>query len=265
LQPGIFSGIVTFTPDNTTINPVSVPVTMVVGCGTSGCAAPAPGVAAVTNAASFHVGASPTAAQTLFGSFLATSTQTAATYPLPTSLVGTSVLVNGIVAPLYYVSPSQINFQMPSATGTGSAQVQVTRNGQSSSLTSSVTSLQPGLYVYENLRAKALNQDLTLHTPQTPIPAGSYVILYLTGMGSTTPPVADGQPAPANPLAILNGRVQVTVGGLPANVSFAGLAPGFAGLVQVNAQIPAGFAPGDEPVFVSINGVASNTGLITVK
>jgi adhesin/invasin len=265
LQPGIYSGFVTFTPDDTTISPVSIPVTMVVGCGTSGCAAPPPVVAAVTNAASFHIGGSPGGAHTIFGAYLSSSTQTAATFPLPLSLGGTSLLVNGIAAPLYFVSPSQINFQMPSSTGTGPAQVQVTLNGQSSSLTSSITSVQPGLYVDENLRAKALNQDLSFHTPQTPIPAGGYVVLYLTGLGPTTPPVPDGQPAPLSPLATLNGRVQATVGGLPANVAFGGLAPGFAGLIQVNAQIPSGLTPGDQPVFVTINGVASNTGLITVK
>jgi adhesin/invasin len=176
------------------------------------------------------------------------------------------VTVNGVVAPLYYVSPTQINFQMPAATASGSAQIAVVSStGQGSAPAPLITPVQPGLYVDANLRAKALNQNLTVHTPQTPIPAGNYVILYLTGMGPTTPPVADGQPAPTSPLAVLNGSVQATVGGIPANVSFAGLAPGFAGLIQVNAQIPNGLAPGDQPVFVTINGVASNAGLITVK
>jgi adhesin/invasin len=192
--------------------------------------------------------------------------QSASGYPLPTSLAGTSVLVNGIAAHLIYVSPSQINFQMPSATAEGSASIVVTTNaGSSSAVTPPITPVQPGLYVYPDLRAKALNEDLTLHTAQTPIAAGQYVVLYLTGLGPTTPAVPDGQPTPANPLAYVNGTVQATIGGRPATVAFAGLAPGFAGLVQVNAQIPTGLSPGDQPVFVSVNGVATNTGLITVK
>jgi adhesin/invasin len=266
LQPGVYSGVVVLTPDDSSISPVSVIVTLVVGCGSSGCPPPTPAGHAVTNAASFHSGGSPGAAQTIFGSYLASSTQTASTYPLPTSLAGTSVMVNGIAAPLFYVSPSQINFQMPSATGEGSSHIVVTTNGGSSSaVTPSIAPVQPGLYIYPDLRAKALNQDLTLHTAQTPIAAGQYVVLYLTGFGPTTPPVPDGQPAPSNPLAYVNGAVQATIGGLPAPVAFAGLAPGFVGLVQVNAQIPSGLSPGDQPVFVSVNGVPSNAGVITVK
>jgi adhesin/invasin len=266
MQPGIFSGFVTFTPDDTSISPVSVPVTLVVGCGASGCPAPPPVGVTVTNAASFQRGGSPSAAQTIFGSYLAATTQTATTYPLPTTLAGSSVLVNGIAAPLFYVSPSQINFQMPSATAPGSAQIAVMSGARlSAPLTPLITRVQPGMYVLENLRAKALNQDLTTHTPQTPIPAGAYVVLYVTGMGPTAPPVADGQPAPANPPAILNGNVQATVGGRPAYVAFAGLAPGYVALIQVNIQIPTGLTPGDQPVFVTVNGVPTNAGLITVK
>jgi len=266
LLTGVFSGFVTFTPNDPAISPVSVPVTLVVGCGTSGCSVPPPVGSAVTNSASFSPGGSPSGVQTIFGSYLAASTQTATTFPLPTSLAGTTVLVDGVLAPLYYVSPSQINFQMPSATSPGSAHVTVmTLAGLSSPVTPVITAVQPGLYVYQNLRAKALNQDLTLHTPQTPIPAGGYVVLYTSGMGPTTPSVADGQPAPSSPLAVLNGSVRATVGGVDAYVQFAGLTPGLAGLIQMNIQIPAGLAPGDQPVFVTVNGVPTNAGLITVK
>jgi adhesin/invasin len=265
LSAGIFTGVITFTPNDITISPVSVPVTLVVGCGASACPTPPPAALSITNSASFHAGGSPGEIQTIFGSYLAGSIRSATTYPLPTSLAGSQVLVNGTAVPLFFVSPGQINFQMPSA-ATGSVRVEVaTGTPPNSALTLQLTAVQPGLFVYQNLRAKALNQDLTLHTPQTPIPAGNYVVLYLTGMGPTTPPVPDGQPAPFNPLATLNGRVQVTIGGLPANVSFAGLTPGLSGTTQVNAQIPSGLAAGDQPVFVTVNGVPSNAGLITVK
>jgi adhesin/invasin len=266
LQPGVYSAVVTVTPDDTSINPVSVAVTLLIGCGAGGCPSPAPVGVAVTNAASFHLGSSPGGAHTIFGSYLATSTQTAATLPLPTSLAGTSVLVNGIPAPLFFVSPGQINFQMPSGTAPESVPVVVTTSaGSSSGLKAAVTPVQPGLFVYPNLRARALNQDLSLHTPQTPIGAGEFVVLYLTGLGPTTPAVTDGQPAPVSPLAVLNGSVSATVGGVPATVHFAGLAPGFVGLIQVNAQIPPGLSPGDQPVFVTINGSPSNAGVITVR
>jgi adhesin/invasin len=266
LQPGIYAGFVSIIPSDAGIPPVLVSITFVVGCGAAGCPPPQPAGFLVANAASFRPGGAPGATETLFGSYLAQEAQTAASYPLPVSLGGTKVLVNGVAAPLYYVSPSQINFQMPSATSLGQARVEVvTDGGTSSPLTPFITLAQPGMYVDEDRRASALNQDHSLHTPQTPIPAGSIAILYLTGMGPATPSVPDGQPAPASPLSFLDGAVQAIVGSVRANVQFAGLAPGYVGLVQVNVQIPTGLTPGDQPVFVTINGLPANAGLITVK
>jgi adhesin/invasin len=66
-------------------------------------------------------------------------------------------------------------------------------------------------------------------------------------------------------LSLINGLVQVSIGGQSAQVTYQGLAPGFAGLAQLNVIVPAGLTPGDQPVFVSVNGVPSNAGLITVK
>jgi uncharacterized protein (TIGR03437 family) len=74
-----------------------------------------------------------------------------------------------------------------------------------------------------------------------------------------------GAPAPSSPLAIVNGQVEVTIGGRPAEVVFAGLAPGYAGLTQINLRIPDGLSPGDQPVFIAINGVANNAGFVSVR
>jgi len=100
---------------------------------------------------------------------------------------------------------------------------------------------------------------------RTPQPAGAQIVLFFTGQGPISPPLADGTAAPAAPLSLITGMVQVMIGGKPAEVSYAGVAPGFAGLSQINAIIPEGLAAGDQPVFVTVNGVASNAGLITVK
>lgn len=70
---------------------------------------------------------------------------------------------------------------------------------------------------------------------------------------------------PKTPLSLITGTVQVSIGGQPAQVTYQGVAPGFAGLGQINAIVPAGLADGDQPAFVTVNGVASNAGLITVK
>ena len=87
----------------------------------------------------------------------------------------------------------------------------------------------------------------------------------MTGQGPVTPPVGDGEPAPASPLSIINAPVQVTIGGEPGQVPYQGLAPGFAGLAQLNVIVPSGLTPGDQSVFITINGLPSNAGIITVK
>jgi uncharacterized protein (TIGR03437 family) len=97
--------------------------------------------------------------------------------------------------------------------------------------------------------------------------AEDVVQIFATGLGITAPTVASGQPAPsAEPLARVSVAVQATVGGVPATVQFAGLAPGFVGLCQVNVQIPQGVMPGtDVPLVLLQNGVPSNTVTLSVR
>jgi adhesin/invasin len=269
LSQGIYNGSVLFTPTDPTTNSVAAPVTLVIGCGQGGCGSLPATITSVANAASFHPGGAPRAAMTIFGTNLSDATYQAVTYPLPTQLGPTSVTVNGSLVPLYYASPTQINFQMPSSAPPSSVQVGVI-NGFSRARTAqdqatNLTVVDPGLFVNPGNRAAALNQDLTPHTPATPVPAGGYILLYMTGGGPVSPPLPDGTAAPSSPPSLLTGNVQVSIGGKPAQVTFAGVAPGFAGLSQINAIVPSGLAAGDQPVFVTVNGVSSNAGLITVK
>ena len=205
----------------------------------------------------------------IFGTNLADGTYQAHAYPLPTQLGPTSVTVNGNLVPLFYASPTQINFEMPIGAPATNVQVGVTngftRLRAAQEHTAGLTVVDPGLFVTAGNRASALNQDLSVHTAATPQPAGAFIVLYLTGQGPISPPIPDGAAAPAAPLSLITGVVQVAIGGKPAQLAYAGAAPGFAGLSQINVMIPAGLAAGDQPVFVSINGVSSNAGLITVK
>lgn len=91
--------------------------------------------------------------------------------------------------------------------------------------------------------------------------------MYCTGLGATQPAVKSGEAAPSSePLARVTTTVTATVGGQAATVQFAGLAPGFVGLYQVNVQIPAGVAPGSSmPLVLSQNGVPSNTVTLALK
>jgi adhesin/invasin len=271
LSQGTYSGSVLFTPNDSSINSVAVPVNLLVACGQGGCTGFAifPVILSVVNAASFHPGGAPRAIMTIFGTNLSDGIYQAPSYPLPTQLGSTSVTVNGTVVPLYYASPTQINFQAPSSAPPTTVQIAVI-NGfpglrAPQDQTTELTAVQPGLFVTTGNRAAALNQDLSTHTAATPVPAGGTILLYMTGGGATSPPLPDGTAAPASPLSSLTGNVQVSIGGKPAQVTFAGAAPRYAGLAQINVIIPGGLAAGDQPVFVSVDGVPSNAGLITVK
>ncbi len=272
LANGVYDGSVLFIPTDNTVNSLAVPVTLIVGCGQGGCQLQ-PTILTVVNGASFQPGGAPRAIMTIFGTNLSDAIYLASSYPLPTLLGPTSVTVNGTAAPLFFASPTQINFQMPGGSPTSTIQVVVSNQATASSRAlrasqghaSALTVVDPGLFVTPDKRASALNGDLSPHTAATPIPAGGSVILFMTGEGPVTPAVADGEPAPVNPLSIVNAPVQVTIGGASAQVTYQGLAPGYAGLAQINAIVPSGLMPGDQPVFITINGIPSNSGVITVK
>ncbi len=272
LANGVYDGSVLFTPTDNAVNSVALPVTLIVGCGQGGCQLQ-PTILTVVNGASFQPGGAPGAIMTIFGTNLSDAIYQASSYPLPTQLGPTSVTVNGMLAPLFFASPTQINFQMPGSSPTSAIQVVVNNQATVSSRalrasqahSTALTIVDPGLFVTPDNRAAALNGDSSPHTAATPIPAGGSVILFATGEGPVTPAVPDGAPAPVNPLSIINAPVQVTIGGKSAQVTYQGLAPGYAGLAQINAIVPSGLMPGDQPVFITINGVPSNSGVITVK
>ncbi|MBZ5595662.1 MAG: hypothetical protein LAP39_25770 [Acidobacteriia bacterium] len=95
--------------------------------------------------------------------------------------------------------------------------------------------------------------------------AGDVIVVYCAGLGTVTAPVASGAAAPADPLSRTVTPV-VTIGGLPAQVMFSGLTPGYAGLYQVNAVVPAGVTPGDDvPLVLTIAGQASPAVTIAVR
>lgn len=273
LASGVYDGSVLFTPAESGINPVAVPVTLIVDCSQGGCQLQ-PAILSVVNGASFQPGGAPRAILTIFGTNLSDAAYQATSYPLPTQLGPTSVMVNGALVPLFYASPAQINFQMPGGAPIDTVQIVVNNSavaGGARALhaspphSSPLTAVDTGLFVTSDKRAAALNVDLSPHTAATPVPAGGYIILFITGAGAISPPLPDGTAAPVSPLSLINAPVQVTIGGQPAQVTYQGVAPGFAGLEQLNVIVPAGLTPGDQPTFVTINGRPSNAAVITTK
>ncbi len=200
----------------------------------------------VTNAASSAPPGNPIAPGeyiTIYGSGLASGSETAKP-PYPPSLNGVSVLINGRQAPLYFVSPGQINALVPYATqGPQAAIVVETGNGgRSNTVTVPVAPTAPGVFSQDlsgSGPGAILHADYSLVTPARPAHPGETVLVYLTGLGAVNPGVADGTAGGGNPLSLVAAPLAVYVGGSPASVQFAGLAPGFPGLYQINITIPA--------------------------
>ena len=218
----------------------------------------------VVNAASFATRISPGALATVFGSNFALTNAGAQT-PLPTSVQGVSVNVNGQLAPVLYVTSTQVNFQVPWETALGPATVTVAVNGgASNAVTVNVLGAAPGLFSSSSGQAIVQNSDYTLNGPSNPAKAGSTIMAYLSGSGTVSPAVADGAAAPSNTLVYLNSASSATIGSSTAQVSFAGLAPGFVGLVQMNIVVPSDLPTGNYPLIVTIGSETSNPATISV-
>jgi uncharacterized protein (TIGR03437 family) len=222
----------------------------------------------VANAASYQAQISPGALASVFGTGFGggPAVSPSASPTLPANVGGVSVMVNNQAAPLYYVSPGQINFQVPWETQVGTASVIVTVNGGSSNtVTVPAVSAGPGLFVSGGAAIVQNFPDYSLNGPSSPAPGGSTIIAYLTGSGPVAPATSDGALAPSSPLATSTASWGATVGTAAAKVSFIGLTPGFVGLVQANIVVPTGLAPGNYPLTVTIGGQTSNAGAISVK
>ena len=212
----------------------------------------------------------------LFGEFLTDNIYAAPGAPLPTTLGGVRVLVNGLAAPLYYASPGQINFQIPFETVGGDALVQVERNGVVGNRASVNVVAQAGrILVWPGLRHGIIvNADGTLPLPvgiklgtyvSKPVRAGEILTIYAIGFGQTNPPVQTGAASPSSPLAQLSDViVRFGVPGLfdssiAQSAQFAGLTPFFVGLFQINVQVPEGVPTQDDyDLSIEYNNQPSN-------
>ena len=188
--------------------------------------------------------------------------------PVPTTLGDVQVFVAGNPAPLFYVSPTQINFQVPSATPVGDFyEIQVVRASTSQVLASwlfRIDSVSPGLFTSNATgtgQVAALNaKDGSVNDATHPAKAGDYVSLYATGQGLVNGMPPDGQPVPSGTLLTTSQLPDVFINAtqVPASdIQFSGLAPGFVGLWQINVKVPANVPPGDVSVFIQTSGINS--------
>ncbi len=208
---------------------------------------------ALVNAASYAQGAvAPGEIVTIYGAGLgpaALTTLQVESGGVTKVLAGTRVLFGGVSAPMIYVSAVQVSAVVPHA-ASGPVDVQVEYNGAlSNALSLQVAPAAPGIFTLEasgSGQAAALNQDYSLNGPSNPAARGSVIMIFATGGGITEPASADGAITGTDLpwTALLAG---VSIGGVECKVHYAGGAPGLvAGALQVNAEIPAEVAPGDE-------------------
>ncbi len=224
---------------------------------------------AVVNGAGFAAGApvAPGSIISIFGVNLASATQNASAVPLSTTLVDARVTIGGVNAPLFFVSPLQINAQLPFEAALGNQSVIVSISGVSSNaIPVTVAAAAPGIFTYGTNFAAAQHANFQLIGPSSPAAAGETIIVYGTGQGTAlSSTVATGAAAPSSGIAVSSGiKITATVGGVNAPVTYAGLTAGLVGLLQVNLQIPSGLASGNYPLVITMNTTASNAATIAV-
>jgi uncharacterized protein (TIGR03437 family) len=193
-----------------------------------------------------------------YGSGLAASSAQFTNLPFPTQLADTTITSGSTALPLLAVSNGQVNAYVPPSLS-GFLNVTIKNSLGQHTTTLLVAPAVPALFSLNNSGsgpASALHASGVVVGATNPATAGEYISLYATGLGGTT--ASSGLD-----VAVLT--PQVTVGGAPAMVTFAGRAPGFVGLDQINIQIPAGITGAAVPVVASSGGRTSNTVTLAIQ
>jgi uncharacterized protein (TIGR03437 family) len=180
---------------------------------------------------------------------------------LPTQLAGVQVLFDGVPAPLFYAQADQIDAQVPySVSGGISTNIEVIYQDVAINTASvAVAPSAPGVF------PTAVNQDGSLNSAANPAFAGSYLTIFATGSGLTNGANISGQAAGA-PYAQTQLPVSATVSGIPAQIVWAGSAPGLVGLLQVNLLVPGPYFPsGAAPLQLTVGAAASPLTTIWVQ
>jgi trimeric autotransporter adhesin len=231
----------------------------------------------ILNSASFAAGepSTPGALISIFGANLASGTGTAATtLPLPTQLAGTQVIIGGVLMPLLYAGPTQINAVVPYPLPVNTTQQVIVQNALALSVPepNMVAPGAPGAFTVNGSGTgaaivAAYNPDGSGYLVSTtqPAQAGAEIVIYCTGLGGVQTSIDAGDATPLSPLAPAAGTVTLTIGGVTAPAQFAGLVPTLSGLYQINSVIPAGVTGNGVPVVISVAGLAGPPATIAIQ
>jgi uncharacterized protein (TIGR03437 family) len=253
-EPAAYRAMVTIQSPNAVPQVINVPVMFVLGGSASVT------IGGIGNAANFQPAVSPGALAAIFGTNLANTTASFAattSVPLPFTAGGVAVTVNGLNAPLLYISPNQINIQMPYRAGAGPAVLTVNNNGQIAGFQFQISPSAPALYL--DATGSAIGSPTVVQ--------GGTIAIYLNGAGDITPATKSGYPSSSSsvsgsPKPLL--PLSVTVGGQQAFLTFVGIPAGLIGTMQVNFTLPLSVPPGVQDVVVTIGGASSPPAKLTV-
>jgi uncharacterized protein (TIGR03437 family) len=209
-----------------------------------------PRINKIVNAADLGVGIAPGGLITVFGTQLSPVNLATSEIPLPTALADSCLTVNGLPVPILFVSPNQINAQMPFETIGNVSMILRTPGGSSNTFNLQVLPTAPSVFhsgvagPNSDIPTVIRNANGELVTDSDPIHKNDILVIFLTGMGLTSPAVATGAPSPLNPLAIALVKPTVTIGNSQLGVLYFGLAPGEVGVYQINVQVPSNIQAG---------------------
>jgi uncharacterized protein (TIGR03437 family) len=254
-EPAAYRATITIQSPNAVPQVLNVPIMFVLG-GSSSIS-----ITGVANTASFQSVVSPGSLAAIFGVNLSNTTgaQTGtSTTPFPYNAGGVSVTVNGLNAPLLYISPGQLNVQIPYRAGAGPAVLTVNNNGQVAGYQFTITPSVPAFYVDANGAPVGISS----------VSPGGTIATFINGAGDITPSTKSGYvsstssiSASAKPLLPLS----VTVGGTPVYLTYVGISAGLIGTMQINFTVPASVPEGVQPLVVTVGNLSSPPAQLTVK
>jgi uncharacterized protein (TIGR03437 family) len=186
--------------------------------------------------------------------------------PLPVNFKGVQVVVGGLSAPIYYISPTQLTIQVPSELPPGEYEALIAVNG-TYTLPQPVDlrPVAPGVVAFPDGTLVAQHSsDFSLVSATSPAKPSEVLIVYLVGMGATSVNVPSGSPAPRDQLVLASTPVTMTIDGQPVQTPFVGLTPGGVGLYQINLIVPANVRAGAVPVTITQGGIAANATTLPV-
>jgi uncharacterized protein (TIGR03437 family) len=204
----------------------------------------APHIDKVVNAADLSPALAPGGLVTLFGQQFSPVNLATKEIPVPTALGDSCLTVNGLPVPILFVSPNQINGQIPFETIGNVTFVLRTPGGVSDNFNTVISPGAPGVFrsgvagPLTDVPTVLRNLNGELVTASNPVHRGDVLVIYLTGLGQTSPAVPTGLPGPSDPLASALTAPQVSIGGTSLSILYAGLSPGEVGVYQINAKVP---------------------------